>query len=125
MNKVLVVGQQADGKLNAGVARVVAAAKKIGGDIHVALFGKEVGTAAEAASRLDGVTKVLKVERAENDHAMASVVTPQIVELAKGGYTHVLFPGTTFGKDIAPRVAAKLDVQQISDIMAVRGPVSF
>jgi electron transfer flavoprotein alpha subunit len=125
MGKILVVGQQAEGKLNAGVAKVVAAAKAIGGEIHVAVFARDAGGAAQAAAQLDGVSKVLKLERAENDHALAAVVTPQIVELVKGGYSHVLFPGTTFGKDIAPRVAARLDVPQVSDIMAVHGPGSF
>jgi electron transfer flavoprotein alpha subunit len=125
MSKILVVGEQADGKLNSGVAKVVAAAKAIGGEIHVALLGKDVGTPAEQASKLDGVTKVLKIERAENEHPLAAVYAPQIVELAKGGYSHVLLPGTTFGKDLAPRVAAKLDVQQVSDVMAVHGPTSF
>ena len=123
--KILVVGQQADGKLNASVSKVLAAAKKIGGDVHVALFAASVGGAAEEAAKLDGVTKVLKIERAENDHAIAAIIAPQVVELAKGGYTHVLFPGTTFGKDLAPRVAAKLDVPQVSDVMAVHSATSF
>jgi electron transfer flavoprotein alpha subunit len=125
MSKILVVGEHADGKLNGGVAKVVAAAKAIGGSIEVVLFGASVGGAADQAAKLDGVSKVLKVERAENANPLAAVYAPQVVELAKGGYTHVLFPGTTFGKDLAPRVAAKLDVQQVSDVMAVHGPTSF
>jgi len=126
MSKILVIGEQAEGKLNAGVAKVVAAAQAIGGEVHLALFGKELGAVAEGAARLHGVAKVLKVERPENERALAAVLAPQIVELVKqGGYTHLLFPGTTFGKDLAPRVAAKLDVQQVSDIMAVHGPNTF
>ncbi len=125
MSKILVIGEHADGKLNGGVAKVVAAAKAIGGEISVALFGAHVGGAAEQAAKLDGVTKVLKIERAENAHPLAATFAPQVVELAKGGYTHLLFPGTTFGKDLAPRVAAKLGAQQISDVMAVHGPTSF
>ena len=124
MSKILIVGQMAEGKLNAGVAKVVAAAKGIGGDIVIALFGKDVAAAAEQAAKLDGVAKVLKIERAENEHELAAVLAPQIAEIA-AGYSHVLFPGTTFGKDLAPRVAAKLDVQQISDVMAVHGATSF
>jgi len=124
MSKILIIGQVADGKLNAGVAKVVAAAKMIGGEITIALFGASVGDAAAQAAKLDGVTKVLKVERADNDSGLAAVLAPQIVELA-AGYTHLLFPGTTFGKDLAPRVAAKLDVQQLSDIMAVHSATSF
>jgi len=124
MSKILIIGQVADGKLNAGVAKVVAAAKMIGGEITIALFGASVGDAAAQAAKLDGVNKVLKVERADNDSGLAAVLAPQIVELA-AGYTHLLFPGTTFGKDLAPRVAAKLDVQQLSDIMAVHSATSF
>lgn len=62
---------------------------------------------------------------AENAHSLAAILALQIVEIVRRGYSHVLFPGTTFGKDLAPCVAARLDVQQISDIMAVHGPSSF
>src|SRR5581483_9237771 len=125
MSKILIIGQQADGKLNAGIAKVVTAAKAIGGEIHVAVFAKDGSAAAAEAAKLDGVTKVLQVDRAENDHALAAVLAPQIVALAKNGYSHILAPGTTFGKDLLPRVAAELGVQQVSDVMAVHGPTSF
>jgi electron transfer flavoprotein alpha subunit len=125
MSKILIIGQQADGKLNAGIAKVVTAAKQIGGEIDIAIFAKDGSSAAAEAAKLDGVTKVLQLDRPENDHALAAVVTPQIVELAKQGYSHILAPGTTFGKDLLPRVAAKLGVQQVSDVMAVHGPTSF
>ena len=125
MSKILIIGQQADGKLNAGIAKVVTAAKQIGGDIHIAVFAKDGSAAATEAAKLDGVGKVLQLDRPENDHALAAVLTPQIVELAKQGYSHILAPGTTFGKDLLPRVAAKLGVQQVSDVMAVHGPTSF
>ena len=124
MSKILVVGEVVDGKLNSGVAKVVAAAKAIGGDVVVALLGADVAAAAATAAKLDGVSKVLKVERAENAHALAATFAPQVAELA-AGYSHVLFAGTSFGKDLAPRVAAKLDVQQISDIMHVHGATNF
>jgi electron transfer flavoprotein alpha subunit len=125
MSKILIVGQQAEGKLNSGVAKVVAAAKKIGGEIDIALFGADSGSAAAQAAAIDGVTRVLQVDRAENEHALAAVLAPQIVELAGRGYSHVLAAGNTFGKDLLPRVAAKLGVQQVSDVMAVHGPTSF
>lgn len=124
MSKILVVGEHAEGKLNGGVAKVVTAAKAIGGEVAVVLLGADVAAAAEQAAKLDGVSKVLKVERAENANPLAAVYAPQLVELAQG-YTHVLFPGTTFGKDLAPRVAAKLGVQQVSDVMAVKGATTF
>ncbi len=124
MSKILIIGEIADGKLNSGTAKVVAAAKGIGGEITIALLGAEVGAAAAEAAKLEGVAKVLKVERAENAHVLAATYAPQIVELATG-YSHLLFAGTAFGKDLAPRVAAKLDVQQLSDIMAVHSATSF
>ena len=89
------------------------------------LFGDSLGEVASQAAALDGVAKVYTVERAENAKPMAAILAPQIVEIAKGGYSHVLFPGGTFGKDLAPRVSALLDVQQVSDIMAVHGATSF
>jgi electron transfer flavoprotein alpha subunit len=125
MSKILIIGQQADGKLSSSIAKVVTAAKAIGGDIHVALFARDGSGAAAEAAKLDGVTKVLQLDRPENDHALAAVIAPQVVELAKQGYSHILAPGTTFGKDLLPRVAAKLGVQQVSDVMAVHGPTSF
>ncbi len=125
MSKILIVGQQADGKLSSSIAKVLTAAKQIGGDIHVAIFARDGSAAAAEAAKLDGVTKVLQIDRPENDHALAAVIAPQVVELAKQGYTHILAPGTTFGKDLLPRIAAKLGVQQVSDVMAVHGPTRF
>ncbi|HEY1075356.1 MAG TPA: FAD-binding protein [Fontimonas sp.] len=124
MSKVLIVAEHAEGKLNNAISKTVAAAKGIGGEIHVAVFAADAAAVAAEAAKLDGVAKVLTVNNAANASPVAAVLAPQVAELAKG-YSHVLFPGTTFGKDLAPRVAAKLDVQQISDIMAVHGATSF
>jgi electron transfer flavoprotein alpha subunit len=125
MSKILIIGQQAEGKLSSSIAKVVSAAKLVGGDIEVAIFAKDGSGAAAEAAKLEGVTKVLQIDRAENDHGLAAIVAPQVVELAKKGYTHVFAPGTTFGKDLLPRVAAKLGAQQVSDVMAVHDPTSF
>ncbi|HKY92479.1 MAG TPA: FAD-binding protein [Nevskiaceae bacterium] len=124
MSKVLVIAEHADGKLNAAVSKTVACAAKIGGEVVVAVFATDGSAVAGQAAQIAGVTKVLKVDNAANGHALAATLAPQVVELAKG-YSHVLFPGTTFGKDLAPRVAAKLDVQQVSDVMAVHSATSF
>ena len=124
MSKVLVIAQHADGKLSAAVSKTVSAAVAIGGEVVVAVFAVDGAAVAAEAAKIAGVTKVLTVNNAANDHLLAAVLAPQVVELAKG-YSHVLFPGTTFGKDLAPRVAAKLDVQQVSDIMAVHSATSF
>ncbi|MFP5357821.1 MAG: electron transfer flavoprotein subunit alpha/FixB family protein [Gammaproteobacteria bacterium] len=125
MSKILVIAQHADGKLNAGVAKTVAAAAKIGGEIDVVVFAADGSAVAAQAAKLDGVTRVLQADNPVNDHEMAAVLAPQIVELAGKGYSHVLVSGTTFGKDLLPRVAAKLGVPQISDIMAVHGANRF
>jgi electron transfer flavoprotein alpha subunit len=124
MSKILVIAEHADGKLSAAVSKTVAAAAKIGGDIHVAVFAVDGAAIGAQAAQIAGVSKVLTVNNAANDHALAATLAPQVVALS-AGYTHLLFPGTTFGKDLAPRVAAKLDVQQVSDIMAVHGATSF
>jgi electron transfer flavoprotein alpha subunit len=125
MSKILVIAEHADGKLNAGVAKVLAVANKIGGEIEVVVFAADGSAVAAQAAQLAGVTRVLQVDHAANAHPMAVVLAPQIVELAGRGYSHILAPGTTYGKDLLPRVAAKLGVPQISDIMAVHGPTSF
>ncbi|SEQ99696.1 electron transfer flavoprotein alpha subunit [Solimonas aquatica] len=125
MSKILVIAEHAEGKLNASVSKTLAAAAKIGGEVDVLVLAADGAAVAAQAAQLAGVTKVLVVNNAANTQALAALLAPQIVEVAKSGYTHLLFPGTTFGKDLAPRVAAKLDVQQVSDIMAVHGASSF
>jgi len=124
MSKILVIAEHSDGKLNASVSKTLAAAQKIGGDIDVAVLATDGAAVAAQAAKLSGVAKVLVVNNAANAYPIASVLSPQIVELAKG-YSHILFPGTTYGKDLAPRVAAKLNVQQVSDIMAVHSASQF
>ena len=124
MSKILVIAEHADGKLSAAVSKTVSAASQIGGEVHVAVFAVDGAAVGAQAAQIAGVTKVLAINNAANDHALAATLAPQVVELAKG-YSHVLFPGTTFGKDLAPRVAAKLDVQQVSDIMHVHSATSF
>ena len=125
MSKILVIAEHAEGKLNAGLAKALAAAQKIGGEIDVAVLAADGSAVAAEAAKLDGVTRVLQIDNAANAHAVAVVLAPQIVELAGRGYSHILFPGTTTGKDIAPRVAAKLGVPQVSDVMAVHSATSF
>ncbi|MDO9451839.1 MAG: FAD-binding protein [Stagnimonas sp.] len=125
MSKILVIAEHADGKLNAGVAKVLAAATQIGGEVDIAVFAVDGAAVAAQAAKLAGVAKVLTINNAVNDHPLAATLAPQIAELAGKGYTHVLFPGTTFGKDVAPRTAAKLGVPQISDVMAVHSATSF
>ena len=124
MSKVLVIAEHAEGQLNASVAKTVAAATAIGGEVEIAVLATNGAEVAAQAAQISGVSKVLTVDNAANENPLAAVFAPQIAELA-AGYSHVLFPGGTFGKDLAPRVAAKLDVQQVSDVMAVHGPTTF
>jgi len=126
MSKVLIVAEHLDGKLNSSTARCVTCAKDLKADaIDVLVLAADPGTVAAEAAQIAGVSKVLTVARAENAHALASIHAPQVAAAAKGGYTHVFAPSTTFGKDLMPRVAALLGVAQVSDIMAVDGPYTF
>jgi len=126
MSKILIVAEHLDGKLNSSTARCITCAKDIGAEaIDVLVLAADAAGVAGEAAKLDGVSKVLTVSRAENAHALAAVLAPQVAAAAKNGYTHVLAPSTTFGKDLAPRVAALLGVAQVSDIMAVYGGNAF
>ncbi|PZQ12815.1 MAG: electron transfer flavoprotein subunit alpha [Rhodanobacter denitrificans] len=127
MSRILIVAEHLDGALNTATARSVSCAKAIGGEIHVLVLAAEAAATAVAAeaAAIDGVGKVLAVTRPENAHALAAVLAPQIAAVAGSGYTHLLLPSTTFGKDVAPRVAALLGVAQVSDIMSVEGAQTF
>jgi electron transfer flavoprotein alpha subunit len=126
MSIVLVVAEHLNGQLNASTARCLTCAKEIKPEaIDVLVLSNETDAVAAQAAKLDGVSKVLTVARAENAHQLAAMLAPQIVAAAKGGYSHLLFPSTTFGKDVAPRVAALLGVGQVSDIMSVTGAHTF
>ena len=125
MSKILIVAEHLDGKLNAATAKCVSAAQALQPEsIHVAvLAASPEGVAAEAA-QIAGVDKVLTVSNPANANAIAQVLAPQVAQLA-AGYTHVLGPSTTFGKDLMPCVAALLGVAQVSDVMAVEGSHVF
>lgn len=124
-SRILIIAEHDGTALNPSVAKCVACAADIGGaTIDVAVFAEKGDELAAEAAGLDGVGKVLLVERAENGHALAAVLAPQVVALADG-YSHVFGPSTTFGKDLMPRVAALLGVNQVSDIMAVEGSHRF
>jgi electron transfer flavoprotein alpha subunit len=124
MSRVLVIAEH-DGKLlSAATARTVRCALDVGGDIDVAVAGADVARVAAAAARLAGIARVLAFDHPANAHALAAVLAPQLAVAARG-YTHVLAPSTTFGKDLLPRLAALLDVPAISDVMAVESPTRF
>ncbi|MBL4804260.1 MAG: FAD-binding protein [Alphaproteobacteria bacterium] len=115
---ILVLAEHDNKELAKATLNTVGAAKQIGDDIHVLVAGSGCGDVAEAAAKVDGVAKVLKADAAELEHHLAENLAPLLVELA-GDYSHILAPAGTFGKNVLPRAAALLDVQQISDISAV------
>ncbi len=125
MLKVLVVAEHSGGHLNQSTARCVSCALQIDGSgADVVLLGQDCAAAAAQAAALQGVRRVLTVDRPENAAPLAALLAPQIAALASG-YSHVLGPSTTFGKDLMPRVAALLGVGQVSDLMSVEGPRRF
>jgi electron transfer flavoprotein alpha subunit len=124
MARILVIAEHGT-NLSPATLRAVRCAQDIGGEIHVAVAGKDVAEVAAAAARVAGVAKVLTLDDAANQHPLAAVLAPQFAALARNGYSHVLAPSTTFGKDLLPRIAALLDVPAISDVMAVESPTRF
>ncbi len=115
---VLVYAKHDNSTLNDATAKAMSAAKAMGGDITVLVAGENCGAVAEAAAKLDGAAKVLHVEGAQYAHRLAEPLTDLVMSLADG-YEHIVFPATTTGKNVAPRVAALLDVMVISDITGV------
>ena len=124
MSKILIVAEHLGGKLNSSTARCVACASKIGGEIHVAVLADAPDAIAAEAARIAGVAKVVTVANAANANPIAQALAPQVAKLA-AGYSHVLGPSTTFGKDLMPCVAALLGVAQVSDIMSVESSHVF
>jgi electron transfer flavoprotein alpha subunit len=125
MSKILIIADHDGVALNGATAKAVACAANIdGAEIDIVVFAESAaGIAAEAAA-LDSVTRVKSVENAANKNLIAAVLAPQVVALSEG-YSHVFGLSSTFGKDLMPRVAALLGVNQISDIMAVESPYVF
>ncbi|WP_429259506.1 electron transfer flavoprotein subunit alpha/FixB family protein [Paraburkholderia sp. GAS334] len=120
----LVIAEHDSASIKAATLNTIAAAQKIGGDIHVLVAGHNAQAAAEAAAKIAGVSKVLLADAAQLEAGLAENVEATVLNIAKD-YTHILAPATAYGKNIAPRVAAKLDVAQISDITAVDSADTF
>lgn len=121
---VLVIAEHDNAELNDATRAAVTAASKIGGDIHVLVAGKGAGAVAEAAAKLDGVSKVLHADSDTLEKKLAEAMEALVVSIA-GDYDAILSPATTVGKNFMPRVAAKLDVMLISDITAVESADTF
>jgi electron transfer flavoprotein alpha subunit len=143
MTKILIIAEHLNGKLNSSTARCVTCARELKADaIDVLVLADAPDAIAAEAAKIDGVSKVLTVANAANAHPLAAVYAPQVVAAqgsasaagagsagaaaaAKDGYSHVLAPSTTFGKDLMPRVAALLGVAQVSDISKVVDAYTF
>jgi len=121
---ILVVCDHDNGQFGAATLNAVSAAQQIGGDIHLLVAGDTSGTIATEAAAIAGVAKVLVADGAEYAHGLAENLAPLICDLASQ-YSHILAPATTTGKNIMPRVAALLDVMQISDIIKIDDANTF
>ena len=120
----LVIAEHDNASLKGATLNTVTAAKACGGDVHVLVAGHNAGAAAAAAAQIAGVSKVIHADGECLGHGLAENVAAQVLAIA-GNYSHLLFPATANGKNVAPRVAAKLDVAQISDITKVDAPDTF
>ena len=115
---ILVIAEHDNRTLKAATLNTVAAAAKIGGDIHVLVAGSNAQGAADAAAKLAGVAKVLLADAPQLADGLAENIEATVMEIAKD-YSHILAPASAYGKNVAPRIAARLDVAQISDIVSV------
>jgi electron transfer flavoprotein alpha subunit len=120
----LVIAEHDNAQLKGATLNTVAAAAKIGGEVHVLVAGSGAQAVAEQAAQVAGVSKVLLADAPHLADGLAENLAEQVLALAKD-YSHILFPATASGKNVAPRVAAKLDVGQISDIIAVESADTF
>ncbi|QDL38573.1 electron transfer flavoprotein subunit alpha/FixB family protein [Rhodoferax sediminis] len=120
----LVIAEHDNATIKAATLNTVTAAAACGGDVHVLVAGANAAEAAKAAARIAGVAKVLHADGAQFEHGLAENVAAQVLAIARD-YTHVLFPATASGKNAAPRVAAKLDVAQVSDVTKIHGAYTF
>ena len=121
---VLVIAEHDNASIKGATLNTVTAAAACGGDVHILVAGHNAGAAAQAAAQIAGVAKVIHADAAGLAHGLAENVAAQVLAIASN-YSHILFPATAGGKNVAPRVAAKLDVAQISDITKVVSADTF
>ncbi len=124
----LVIAEHNNATVRGATLNTVSAALQCGGEVHVLVAGHEAGAAAAAAAQIAGVAKVLHADAPGLNHGLAENVAAQVLAIVgndAASYSHILFPATAAGKNVAPRVAAKLDVAQISDVTKVLGADTF
>jgi electron transfer flavoprotein alpha subunit len=120
----LVIAEHDNASIRPATLNTVTAASQCGGEVHLLVAGHSAQAAAQAASQISGVVKVIHVEGEHFAHGLAENMAAQVLAMASA-YSHILFPATASGKNIAPRVAALLDVGQISDISKIDAPDTF
>ncbi len=120
----LVIAEHDNASIKPATLNTVTAAAACGGDVHILVAGQGADAAAQAAAQIAGVSKVIHADGDSLKDGLAENVAAQVLAIA-GSYSHILFPATAGGKNVAPRVAAKLDVAQISDITKVDSPDTF
>ncbi|MDZ7920135.1 electron transfer flavoprotein subunit alpha/FixB family protein [Rhodoferax sp.] len=120
----LVIAEHDNASIKGATLNTVTAAAQAGGDVHVLVAGHNAAAAAAAAAQIAGVSKVIHADSASFEHGLAENVAAQVLAIA-AAYSHIVFPATASGKNIAPRVAAKLDVGQVSDITKVISADTF
>ena len=120
----LVIAEHDNASIKGATLNTVTAAVACGGDVHVLVAGHNAVSAAQAAAQIAGVSKVIHADAEGLAHGLAENVAAQVLAIA-GNYTHILFPATAAGKNVAPRVAAKLDVAQLSDVTLVVSADTF
>jgi electron transfer flavoprotein alpha subunit len=120
----LVIAEHDNASIRPATLNTVTAAAKCGGEVHVLVAGHNAGAAAAAAAQIAGVSKVIHADAEHLAHGLAENMAAQVLAIASA-YSHILFPATASGKNIAPRVAAKLDVGQISDVTKVDSVDTF
>jgi electron transfer flavoprotein alpha subunit len=121
---ILIIAEHDNASLKSATGNAVSAAQKIGGDISILVAGHQCQAAAQAAAKIDGIKKILVADAAHYGHALGENLASLIVGLASG-YSHIVAPATTSGKNVMPRVAALLDVAQVSDVIVVESADTF
>src|SRR5437016_661863 len=121
---ILVVAEHDNRTMRKATLNALAAARKLGGDVDVLVAGHQAGEAAKVACGISGIRKVLHADAPHLADFLAENIAALILSVAKG-YSHILAPSTSNGKNVMPRVAALLDVQQISDIVSIEGADTF
>lgn len=122
---ILIIAEHDNNDIAPCVLNTIGAAKLIGGgEVHMLVVGYNCSPAAEKAAKISEISKVIKVDAPELEHQLAEDMAPLITDIADS-YSHILAPASTFGKNLLPRAAALLDMQQISDIIGVESADSF